>query len=749
MDKRIQTTIYFLLLFGVSSVDARHIVGGGITYACKGGGNYTFTMKVYRDANGGGAGFDDPASIAIYNCGALIPCNLLSTFDAFQVLNVENDLVTIIQNPVYPCLVIPPNILVEEGIYTFDIFLPLSPESYHIVYQRCCRNNTINNIYNPEDTGASFSIEITPSAQQLCNNSAVFVDFPPTVICAGEPLNYLHNATDVDGDQLVYEFCAPLKGGGPILQGPGTTGCNGVIPSPACPPPFEPVDYILPAYSPIAPLGGVPVITIDPLTGLITGTPDVIGQFVVGVCVYEYRNGQLLSVIRRDFQFNVTSCEATVVADLKKDAVISSKSFLLNSCGENTIQFLNQSYQTQNITGYLWQFNINGITVESSLKDPVITFPGPGQYVGKMIVNPGFNCSDSALIYVNVFPSITADFEFDYDTCVAGNVDFTDLSVSGSGNIISWDWLFEPGGKAASENPSYLYSSPGIKPVSLKVTDINECMDSITKEINWFPVPPVLIIEPSSFLGCEPATIFFNNLSSPIDSTYIIEWHFGDGGTGSAISPSHIYSQPGIFSVSVEITSPIGCTTMASFSNWITIEPSPNAQFSYNPTVITSLDPTVQFIDESTGANRWLWQFDNNGTAKIQNPLFTFPDTGFQTVILTVTHPSGCQDTAMALIDVIPDVRYFMPNAFSPNRDGLNDFFVGNGILVGIKSFEMHIYNRWGELIYESNDPEKGWDGTYAGSNDIAPPGVYTYLLSYMDSRGNTFSLKGFATLVQ
>lgn len=752
LHKRCGLLVYFLLFAFLSPISARHIIGGVITYTCQGNGVYHFTMKIYRDAYGGGATFDDPAQVAVYQCGTNSPCNLLNTGDAINILGIPLSFPVIqIENPSYPCLLVPPDIRVEQGTYYFTLNLPLSPESYHIVYQRCCRNNTISNIYNPEDTGASFSVEITPQAQQVCNNSPVFDEFPPTVICAGEPLSFQHSATDPDGDQLVYEFCAPVKGGGPFgtPDNPGNpSACNGVAPSPPCPPPYLPVDYILPTYSPTAPLAGNPLITIDPNTGLITGTPVALGQFVVGVCVYEYRNGQLLSVIRRDFQFNVESCEQTVVADILEDEVIGDQEFLINSCGNNVVTFQNQSYQESLITSYLWEFDLNGTKEVIKTKNATVTFPGVGQYQGIMAINPGTNCGDTAIIYVNVFPAITADFSFDYDTCVAGEVTFTDLSTTGSNQMVSWTWNLEPGINSSEVDPVHLFSSPGVKPVTLTVLDINDCEADITQPINWFPVPPLLIIEPSSFIGCQPANIVFNNLSSPIDSTYLIKWEFGDGKTGSDISPTHLYETPGLFSVSVEITSPIGCSTSAFFQDWITVDPSPTANFTYQPNPISSLNPEVTFTDLSIGADRWLWQFDSDGTSKLQHPAFTFPDTGLQRVLLTVTHPSGCQDTLVQYLDVIPEVRYFLPNAFSPNRDGLNDFFIGRGLTDGMKFFSMKIFNRWGEVLFESSDPESGWDGTRSGQSEPVQPGVYIYQVDYADSRGNKYTLSGFATLV-
>jgi hypothetical protein len=133
------------------------------------------------------------------------------------------------------------------------------------------------------------------------------------VVCVNNPLKFDHSAYDKEGDLLVYSFCDPLSGGG---RGGGGGNCNSVTPTPDCPPPFTPVAFRAPQYTYLFPMGGNPPVTINSLTGQISGEPNTIGQFVVSVCVSEYRNGVLLSTLRRDFQFNVASCQGTVVARL-------------------------------------------------------------------------------------------------------------------------------------------------------------------------------------------------------------------------------------------------------------------------------------------------------------------------------------------------------------------------------------------------------------------------------------------------
>ncbi len=731
------------------SVEAAHIIGGNITYECLGTGRYRFTMVIYRDCFGGGAPFDSgpgspiPGTVSIYRGNSTVPYGNIQLSPPV----IRN----IVPNLSNPCLIAPPNVCVEEGVYTFNLDLPVSSESYHIIYSRCCRNNTITNIVSPGQTGATYWMELTAAAQQVCNNSPTFKKFPPIVICAGEPINFDHSATDTDGDQLFYELCTPYRGGGTNTNNP--TIPSGVAPNPDLPPPYSSVFFLQPAYSYDNPLGTNPPITIDINTGFLTGIPQITGQFVVGVCIKEYRNGVLLSVLRRDFQFNVAKCDPTVVADILEDDTISQKGvqyFVVNGCG-GQVKFKNQSYQQQFINSYKWEFDVKGNMQTVSTWDATFNFPDTGVYLGKLVLNPSTNCGDTAHIKVNIFPTVKSDFKFAYDTCVAGPVSFTDLSVAGAGPtaIKSWSWSFGDGKTSNLRNPNHVYRQPGTLPVKLGVKDINGCSHDTIKNVRYFPVPALIVVAPSEFIGCQPARITFVNLSFPIDTTYKILWDFGDGKTGRGISPTHIYNDLGLFTVSLQITSPIGCRTDTVYPNLISVLASPVAGFEYSPQQPTNLEPDVQFTDKSVGAVKWKWIFGNQGSSTDQSPFFSFPDTGVHEIVQIVYHQSGCPDTLIKRIDVIPEVKYHLPNAFTPNGDGVNDYFRGAGILDGATGFSMTIWNRYGEKLFETDDPKAEWNGRKNNTGNISPQGVYIVVVNYTDPRGKQVELKGFATLLK
>ncbi len=745
------------LVFTANTSWARHIIGGSIVYEYLGKGSapntnrYRFTMTIYRDCLGGGAPYDNPAEIGIYKGKYLGPNILITSFP------VNHGLVKSLDPPEIQCIQNKPNVCVEEATYVFEQELEVINESYIIEYQRCCRNNTISNIINPGDIGATYMVELTPEAQKANNSSPVFKNFPPIVICNGFPIDFDHVATDKDGDLLLYSFCAPFQGGGNITSFPASNSCAGVIPIPPCNPPFLEVPYTSPTYSPGVPMGGDPVVQINTVNGFISGSPNKVGQFVVGVCVEEYRNGILLSTMRREFQFNVADCTPTLIADIAGEK-IGPRKFSITSCGQKKVKITNKSRDKNDVKKWVWSFNMNnGTTYRDTTTDKTkkwdldITFPDTGLYQGKLVLNPGDVCKDSTNIFVRIFPSVQANFTYAYDTCVAGPVIFTDSS-KGEAGITKWNWAFGvPGGSSTKQNPSYLYPVPGNHPVTLTVTDKNKCTDDTTQTIKWYPAPPTIILDPDKFLGCIPAEIFFNNLSKPIDETYKIEWDFGDGSKAqNIISPTHLYDKPGLYTIKIAITSPIGCYIADTFPNYIRVEPSPTANFTCFPdSLLSNFNNTVEFKDLSLNTNRWNWTFDKYGYTTEQNPTFTFPDTGQVKIRLIVTHPQGCKDSMTKVLDIRPEIRWYMPNAFTPNGDGTNDGFLGKGFLRGVNDFQMLIWNRWGELVFETNDPDEEWNGRAQGTGGMSPAGVYVYVVKFTAPRGQPYEIKGYATLVR
>ncbi|MBL7826314.1 MAG: gliding motility-associated C-terminal domain-containing protein [Saprospiraceae bacterium] len=384
--------LHFFYLFSfffafLPQAAATHIVGGEITYECFGGNVYNVTLTVYRDCYNGWPAFDDPAIVGIYETqSGMLFKKLLLNYD-----ESTNDTLPIVLNN--PCLVAPPNVCVHKAVYRSTVVLPFVPQGYTVVYQRCCRNRLIRNIPDPLNTGISFVAQISEQALLGCNNAATFTNWPPVAVCVHQPIDFDHSAFDSDGDSLVYRLCTPYLGPDSLNS----------IPNPPVGPPYEELTWLDPPYNLNNLLGGQPL-SIDSLTGFMTGIPNTVGNFVVGVCVDEYRSDTLLSTTRRDFQYNVADCGSATAAFFVPETI----------CDTLQVHFLNESTFA---LYFRWYFDWPGNLLATSLDySPYYTYPDTGTYQIALIAEPNTACSDTFvfdlhLVYTEGVLSVSADPE--------------------------------------------------------------------------------------------------------------------------------------------------------------------------------------------------------------------------------------------------------------------------------------------------------------------------------------------------
>jgi len=329
-------------------------------------------------------------------------------------------------------------------------------------------------------------VTITAAAQSAGNTSPRFMSYPPIYICAGFDLSFDHSATDIDGDELRYSFCAPSN--------------SGFNPDPVNSlPPFSSVDYINP-FNSANPVGGNPQISVDFVDGEISGFPEALGSYVVGVCIEEVRDGAVLSTIRRDFEFNIVNCVFKVKASIAADEEITSGTgndeetiFVIDSCMQSQINFVNTSTLVENIDSYKWEFwNMDQEQViyleGADQRNPSINFPSNGIFNGQMIAfDQGGSCSDTAFIQVKIYPIADPEFSFSYDPCENGPVNFVTQLNQEDVDVVTWLWNFGDGNQSNEVNPTHQYSELGDKIVTFTIEDSNGCSDSITQTVSWRP----------------------------------------------------------------------------------------------------------------------------------------------------------------------------------------------------------------------------------------------------------------------
>jgi gliding motility-associated-like protein len=281
MIKRI---LFFIAFFISIQTFATHIVGGDITLKSLGSNNYEVTLRFYRDCSPGTAAYDNPITLGVYD--------KVTNAESFQFnLPLISTQILVLGDSCFT----PVGLCVEEGIYKDTITLANNPNGYYLSWQRCCRNNIIQNIVLPGDAGMVFYVEFPNPA--ITNSSPVFGSYPNAYMCVSQTNTQNFSATDADGDSLTYSLITPLNGNASSVT-PIPTPSAGPYSSITWQPPYSAADMI----------GGVPVMAIDPVTGILTAKPSTLGIFVFAVVVEEFRAGVKIGEVRRDIQYQVINC---------------------------------------------------------------------------------------------------------------------------------------------------------------------------------------------------------------------------------------------------------------------------------------------------------------------------------------------------------------------------------------------------------------------------------------------------------
>jgi len=345
-------------------------------------------------------------------------------------------------------------------------------------------------------------------------------------------------------------------------------------------------------------------------------------------------------------------------------------------------------------------------------------------------VTDGNGCSQTDNVIVTVYNLPTANAGNSTSICNGAS---TTLNASGG---VSYSW--SPPTGLTNANISNPVASPTASTTyTVTVTDGNNCSATDDVVIGIYPSPTISFTA-SVAHGCEPLSVNFTDNSSPSIQSW--QWNFGDpsstSNTSTLQNPSHTFVSPGTYSVTLSVVTTDGCQGTFTSSNLITVYPNPTAAFTPQPLYSTTGFP-ISFIDGSTNAYSWLWDFGDASTSTEQNPSHSYSQTGYHTVWLVVETAHGCIDSASKEV-LIFDIK--IPNVFTPNGDGINDNFVISGIEY-VPDCQIIIFNRWGKKVYESNDYKNDWDGgKYAD-------GVYYYIFTL--PQGNIKSYHGTVTILR
>ena len=350
-------------------------------------------------------------------------------------------------------------------------------------------------------------------------------------------------------------------------------------------------------------------------------------------------------------------------------------------------------------------------------------------------------------VRVELHPALQVTVSSDKSVCPGDSVQLTATGSGGIGSGYSYSWSNGASGSSITVSPS--------KSTDYGVTLEDGCetpavTDSVRVTVD--PLPDVQI-GGQDLKGCEPVDATLVNATDPSMVGGTCDWQLGDGtNSTSCDTVSHIYDEPGCYDVTLSVTSPDGCVDSTTLTDYVCVRPYPKADFRFNPKSTTVQDPSIEFTNMSTGAYDYQWNFAGNDTIETEHPSYEFPNDGAASydVCLNATSPYGCKDSICKTVNIDGEFILYVPNAFTPDGDGINDKF--GPVVQGAdrKDYTFTIYDRWGEVVFESNHPEKKWDGSIKGDVSEGKTDVYVWRLETKNKyTGKEIVKRGHVTLIR
>jgi gliding motility-associated-like protein len=402
-------------------------------------------------------------------------------------------------------------------------------------------------------------------------------------------------------------------------------------------------------------------------------------------------------------------------------------------CAGDTVQFTNRSAGTGTFT---WNFGDNN---GSGLTSPLHTYLRQDVYTVKLVHTGGF-CKDSITRQIDLKHPLQAAFVVDKDTlCQNQTVNFTNTSVATTRNGMAptYQWDFGDGDTSSLQHPSHTYTTTGIFRVVMRVTDFVPCTDSFVK---------IIYVDTASGLSLiSTDTVFCAGQRIEMNASYLpvgfqgLTWDFGDATIIQGVNPAiHAYESTGLFTVTVKAAYRVCPDT--TVTKTILVKPFPRINIGPDTFMCPNAGAMTlsDYINRNNASASWLW---NTGSTQ-SSLLITAPGTYSATVSI-----DGCSATDS--ITVNKDCYVDIPNSFTPNGDGLNDYFFPRTQLShAVVQFTMQVFNRWGQVIFETRSIDgRGWDGRF--NSTVQPQGVYIYIIDVVFANGVKEHYTGNVTLLR
>jgi large repetitive protein len=369
----------------------------------------------------------------------------------------------------------------------------------------------------------------------------------------------------------------------------------------------------------------------------------------------------------------------------------------------------------------------NGLGAGAShLVDP------PGTTTYNVTATDANGCSVSGSVLVFEHPPLNVVALTNTNVCPGFSAPITANGSGGNGGPYTYTWTNDIApGTLAGQSQTVTPSTQTVYTVTLTDNCGTPAVTDIVT-IGLHPLPPVNYSIDNN-QGCTPVGVNFSNTTNAALSASCF-WDFGDGTTSTNCSDMHVFTTPGCYDISLTVTTVNGCIVDTTIYDQICVFPYPIAEFSFGPQPADIFNPEINFTNLTIGGNTYVWDFSGLGSSTATNPSFVFPNEvgGIYPVCLEATNAYGCVNNICHDVIIGGEFLIYVPNAFTPSGDGINDIFLPNLLGEEPDTYEFMIFNRWGELIFYSNNKNIGWDGTH--NNEKCKTDVYVWKVKVKSS---------------
>jgi PKD repeat protein len=430
-------------------------------------------------------------------------------------------------------------------------------------------------------------------------------------------------------------------------------------------------------------------------------------------------------------------------------AAVADFSSVTEGCSPLTVSFTNHS-----LRGYTFHWDLgDGVTL--GVTNPLYVYNNYSVndtvYTATLVTTTRHGCIDSKSADITVYPQPRAEFAVlpTHQVYPMATVNFVNETNPGAW---TYEWELGDGSGTAGRDPAaHTYGHWGEYEITLQVSSAH-CTDATSRKIRILPTAPVAGFDPV-IPGCVPHTASFRN-TSLYGSSWL--WEFDDGTTSDEFEPVHTFTRPGIYNVKLTV---YGDGGMDFFYRMVEVYRKPVVSFNVAPELVMLPDQEIQLFNMSEHGLEYLWDFGDNATSTEKNPRHLYTGIGVYTISLDVWTEHGCTDRFVMpdAVTVAGEGAIRFPNAFRPDSHGPSGGYydlsetMRNHIFrpawEGVAEYKLRIYNRWGELLYVSDDIMKGWDGYYQGR--LAKQDVYVWKAWGTFVNGKKFVMAGDVTLLR